>query len=401
MPKPFKAVKVSDHVYWVGAVDWGIRDFHGYSTERGSTYNAYLIMADRITLVDTVKAPFVDELLTRISSVTDPSNIEYVVSNHAEMDHSGSLPAVIQAVQPKRVFASVMGVKVLGEHFRLGREIEPLKDGDKLSLGNLELTAIETRMLHWPDSMFTYLAGDGVLFSSDAFGMYLASTGRFDDEVVDWEYQAAKYFANILMPYAPLVVKLLEKVGRLGLDFKVIAPDHGPIWRRDPQTIVGMWGRWAAQKPGNKAIVTYGTMWQSTAAMAKAIAEGLAAGGVDARLLPVDATHRSDIVTELLGAGALLVGSPTLNNNMLPKVADVMTYLRGLKPRNLMGTAFGSYGWSGEAVGQLKDILGEMKVEPVGDGLKVRHVPGDEALNQCRDLGIQVAEKLKEVVGHG
>lgn len=399
MRQPFRAVKVSDHVYWVGAIDWGIRDFHGYSTERGSTYNAYLVMADKPTLVDTVKAPFVDELLARVSSVIDPARIEYVVSNHSEMDHSGALPQVIQAVRPKKVFASTVGAKVLAEHLDLGLEVEPVKDGERINLGNMDLLTIETRMLHWPDSMFTHLAADRLLFSSDAFGMHLASTERFVDEVAGWRHQAAKYFANILLPYAALVPKHLEKVQKAGLDIGTIAPDHGPIWRRDPGEIISLYSRWAEQKPTTKAVVFYGTMWQSTTAMARAIVEGLVAGGASAKLFPMDSSHRSDVVTELLEAGALLVGSPTLNNNMLPSVADVMTYLKGLKPKNLIGTAFGSYGWSGEAVGQLKEILAEMKVEPVGEGIKVKHVPGAEALERCYDLGLQVAEKLKEVAG--
>ena len=400
MDQPFRAVRVSDHVYWVGAVDWGIRDFHGYSTERGSTYNAYLVLADKPALIDTVKAPFVDELLARVSSVIDPTRIEYIVSNHSEMDHSGALPRVIEAVRPKRIYASAVGAKVLAEHFDLGREVEPVRDGERISLGDLDLVAMEARMLHWPDSMFTYLAADRVLFSSDAFGMHLASTERFVDEVIDWRRQAAKYFANILLPYASLVPKQLEKVRRAGLDIAVIAPDHGPIWRRDPGEIIALYERWARRTPTAKAVVFYGTMWQSTAAMARAIVEGLVAGGAGAMLFPMDSSHRSDVVTELLDAGALLVGSPTLNNNILPSVADVMTYLRGLKPKNLIGAAFGSYGWSGEAVGQLRDVLAEMKVELIGEGIKVKHVPNAEALERCHDLGLQVAEKLKEVAGH-
>ncbi len=397
MRRPFKAVKVSEHVHWVGAIDWGLRDFHGYSTERGSTYNAYLVLADKPTLIDTVKAPFADELLARVASVIDPASIEYIVSNHAEMDHSGSLPRVIEAVRPKKVFASTVGARVLAEHLDLGLEVQPVKDGERISLGNMELQALEARMLHWPDSMFTHLAADRVLFSSDTFGMHLASTERFVDELTGWRYQAAKYFANILLPYAALVPKQLAKLEPAGLGIDIIAPDHGPVWRHDRHEILGLYAAWAEQKPTMKAVVFYGTMWQSTAAMARAIVEGLVAGGATAKLFPMDSSHRSDIVTELLDAGALLVGSPTLNNNMLPSVADVMTYLKGLKPKNLVGTAFGSYGWSGEAVGQLRDILAEMKVEPAGEGIKVKHVPGQEDLERCFNLGLQVAEKLKEV----
>lgn len=395
----FKAARVTDHVYWVGAIDWSIRDFHGYLTSRGSTYNAYLILADKITLIDTVKAPFKEEMLSRIASVIDPGDITYIISNHSEMDHSGCLPEVIQAVKPEKVFASVMGANALAEHFHLDREIVAVKDGESISLGNMNLSFVETRMLHWPDSMFTYLAEDGVLFSQDAFSMHLASSERFDDEISDdiLDYEAAKYFANILLPLSTPVSKLLEKIGGLDITMRIVATDHGPIWRKDVNRIVELYSRWAAQKPTKKAVVAYDTMWQSTAMMARAIGEGLKAGGADAKLMPLRACHRSDVATEILDAGALLVGSPTLNNNLFPTVADALTYLKGLKPRNLIGAAFGSYGWSGEAVGQVEDVLRGMKVDLIGESIKVKYVPDDEALAQCYSQGMLVAEKLREL----
>ncbi|UCG14055.1 MAG: FprA family A-type flavoprotein [Deltaproteobacteria bacterium] len=403
MSGPYKAVKVTDNVYWVGAIDWGIRDFHGYLTERGTTYNAFLVMADKITLIDTVKPPFRQELLGRIASVVDPKAISYVVSNHAEMDHSGSLLEVIDLVQPEKVFASSMGSRALKDHFHLDRDIVAVKDGESLSLGNLSLTFLETRMLHWPDNMFSYLAEERLLFSQDAFGMHLATSERFADEVdvSVLEYEGAKYFANILLPMSPLVTKLLEKVGNLGIQIDIIACDHGPIWRKDLDRIIGWYGSWARQQPTMKAVVAFDTMWFSTAKMAEAIAEGLLAGGAQPKLMPLKSNHRSNIATEILDAGALLVGSPTLNNNMYPTVADLLTYLRGLKPQNLVATAFGSYGWSGEAVGQIRKALEAMKVEVVDDGLRVKFVPGDDALTQCFELGRQVAEKTKELCGRG
>jgi flavorubredoxin len=395
----FKAARVTDHVYWVGAIDWAIRDFHGYLTSRGSTYNAYLILADKITLVDTVKRPFREEMLSRIASVIDPGDITYIISNHSEMDHSGCLPEVIQAVKPEKVFASVMGANALAEHFHLDREIVAVKDGESINLGNMNVSFVETRMLHWPDSMFTYLAEDGVLFSQDAFSMHLASSERFDDEISDdiLDYEAARYFANILLPLSSAVVKCLEKMRSLDITMRIVATDHGPIWRKDVNRIVELYSRWAAQKPTKKAVVAYDTMWQSTAMMARAIGEGLKAGGADAKLMPLRACHRSDVATEILDAGALLVGTPTLNNNLFPTVADALTYLKGLKPRNLIGAAFGSYGWSGEAVGQVEDVLRGMKVELVGESIKAKYVPDDEALARCYSQGMLVAEKLREL----
>ncbi len=397
----FKAVKVTDSVYWVGAVDWGVRDFHGYATQRGTTYNAYLVLADKIALVDTVKAPFTGELLSRVASVVDPQRIDYIVSNHAEMDHSGGLPEVAAAVKPEKILASTMGVKALSEHFRLEAEVAPVKDGEALGLGNATLAFVEARMLHWPDSMATYLTDQRLLLSNDAFGMHLASSQRFADEVHQSivEYEAAKYYANILMPLSPLVTRLLDKVSGLGIEIDVIAPSHGPIWREDPGRVVGWYARWAAQEPANKAVIAYDTMWQSTAMMAQAIGDGLAAAGADVKVMPLRASTRSDVITELLDAGALIVGSPTLNNGLFPTVADLLTYAKGLKPLNLIGAAFGSYGWSGEAVEQIERVLTEMGVELAADGLKVKYVPGDDALGQCSALGSQIGERLAERTG--
>jgi flavorubredoxin len=384
----YEAKKLSDHVYWVGANDWALRDFHGYLTGRGTTYNAYLILADKITLIDTVETAFKEEMLSRIASVIEPREICYVISQHAEMDHSGSLPEFIETIKPEKVIASAAGVKALSEHFHWNREVVAVKDGDNLSLGNLNLSFTETRMLHWPESMFTYLIEDAILFSQDAFGMHLASSERFADELPDEivEYEGAKYFANILLPYSALVIKLLEKLGQAKLSPTIIAPAHGPIWRRDLQKILLLYSKWASQKPTRKAVVVYDTMWQSTALMARAIGEGLITGGASAKLMPIGPCHRSDVATELLDAGAFLVGTPVLNGNMLPTIADVLTYLKGLKPRNLIGAAFGSYGWSGEAIEEAKEILAAMKVELIGDALKVKYVPDAAALAQCHSL---------------
>ena len=397
----FKAIQVSDHVYWVGAIDWTIRDFHGYQTKRGSTYNAYLILADKITLMDTVRAPFREEMMSRIASVINPKDISYIISNHSEMDHSGCLPDVIQAVQPEKVFASVMGCKALKEIFHLDQEITPLKDGGSLSLGNRSLSFMETRMLHWPDSMFSYLVDEQVLFSQDAFGMHLAGSERFDDEVdpAILLYEAATYYANILMPYSPFVSKLLERVAAAGLTVKVIAPDHGPIWRKDLPGILDRYAKWAIRKPTLKAVVVYGTMWHSTEKMALAIAEGLLSNRIQVKMMSMAECHRSDVVYEILDAGALLVGSSTLNNHMLPQIADILTYLKGLKPQNLMGTAFGSYGWSGEATRQIQDMLAEFKVAPVGEPIRVKNVPDPHVLAQCFELGKLTAKKLHDLVG--
>lgn len=396
MNTSLQAVPIADNVYWVGAIDWTIRDFHGYLTSRGTTYNAYLVMADEITLIDSVKRPFVPEMLSRIASVVEPSKISTVISNHAEMDHSGGLPETLAVVQPKQFFASKLGVKTLSKQLDLPQEITPVADGQTLSLGNMTLQFMETRMLHWPDSMFSYLPERELLFSQDAFGMHLATSERFDDEVDDWllDYEAAKYYANILTPFSPLVTKLLAKVGEVKLPLSMIAPDHGPVWRKDLGRIVGLYDHWAQMKPTRKAVIVYDTMWQSTTKMAQAYGEGLAAGGAYVRQFPLSASHRSDVATELLEAGALIVGTPTINNNMYPTVADCLTYLRGLNRPNLIGGVFGSYGWSGEATRQVAQILEDMHVEAVVEPIKVQYVPNQDELQQCHEAGRTVAEAL-------
>jgi len=400
MSNVYSAVKVSDHVYWVGAIDWTIRDFHGYTTPHGSTYNAYLVIADEITLIDTVKAPFMDEMLSRIKSIVDPVKIKYIISNHSEMDHSGCLLQVIDLIKPKKVFASAIGAKTLKELFHDELKITPVKDGETLSLGNMELTFMETRMIHWPDSMFTYLAKDQLLFSQDAFGMHWATQERFADELpaATLEFESATYYANIVLPYSPIVLKTLDKIIATGWEIKILAPDHGPIWRKNISWIIELYKKWALQKPTAKAVVVYGTMWHSTEKMARAISEAIAAAGIKVKLLSMNETHRSEVAYEVLDAGALIVGSPTLNNNILPQMADVMTYLKGLKPANLIGAAFGSYGWSGESVKDLEGLLKEMKVEIAAEAISVKNVPSSVVLEKCAEWGRTIAAELKRKI---
>jgi len=392
-----KAIKISENVYWVGAIDWGIRDFHGYATSRGTTYNAFLVMADKIALIDTVKRPFMDEMLARIASVVAPEDIDFIVSNHAEMDHSGSLSEIAALIKPAKIYASAMGAKALHDHFGDKIQVEPVADGSELSLGNMKLKFVETRMLHWPDSMFSFLEGDDVLFSQDAFGMHLASSERFADEVPleILKSETAKYFANILLPYSNFVEKLIARWPSLGIKPKIIAPDHGPLWRDGKFEVIDWYAKFAAQKPASKVIVTYDTMWRSTEAMAASIAAGISDSGVSVKVMPLSVAHRSDVATELLDAAALVVGSPTLNGTIFPTVADLLFYLKGLRRKSLIGMSFGSFGWGGEAVGVVDGLLKDMKVELVRDGLKVKYVPRAEDLAACYQAGLDIAAKVR------
>ena len=391
-------VEVKKGIYCVGAVDWNIREFHGYSTMKGSTYNAYLVMDEKITLFDTVKKPFVNDLICNISRIVDPKKIDYLVVNHVEMDHSGAAPEIIDLIQPEKVICSAMGKKTLIEHFhREDWPFEVVETGKTISLGSRTVQFIETRMLHWPDSMFSYLKEDRLLISSDAFGQHWATSQRFDDEV-DMEellYHAAKYYANILLLYSPLVQKLLANVQKMGLEIDMIAPDHGLIWRSHPGKIIEAYDTWSRQQAKDKAVIVYDTMWHATEQMANAIADGLAQEGIEVKLFDLKLNHRSDVITEILDAKAVIVGSSTLNNGMLPLVADMLCYMKGLRPADKIGFAFGSYGWSGEAVKLITEMLEEMKIKVVDDGIRVKFTPTHDDFKKCAELGRKVGQEIK------
>jgi len=392
-------IEVLKDIYWVGAVDWNIRDFHGYSVDKGSSYNAFLAIDDKVTLFDTVKKGFKNDLIGNIRQIIDPAEIDYLIVNHVEMDHSGLIAEIADLVQPEKIICSEMGKKNLLAHFHQQEwPYEAVKTGDTISLGKRSVQFIETRMLHWPDSMFSYIPEDRLLISSDAFGQHLASSERFDDEV-DLSMllgHAAKYYANIILPYSALVQKLLAQVREIGLKIDMIAPDHGLIWRKNPQKILEHYDMWSQQKSKVKALVIYDTMWHSTEMMAKAIVEGLVEQGVSVQLFDLSSTHRSDIITEVLDAGALIIGSSTLNNGMLPHMADLLHYMKGLRPAKKIGAAFGSYGWSGEAVKLITTAMEEMKFEILDPGIKVQYVPQDDDLKKCADLGRKIARTLKK-----
>lgn len=397
MSDGFSAVKVAENVWWVGAIDWNLREFHGYRTPRGSTYNAFLVIDEKITLIDTVKAEFFSEMRGRIASVIDPSRIDYIVSNHAEMDHSGSLPRAIEEFSPEQVFCSVMGEKALRAHFGAALALTAVKTGDSVKIGRNELHFLETRMLHWPDSMTSYLTAEKILFSQDAFGMHLAGSERFAaayEDALLYE-EAKKYFANILLLQAPKVAELLEALPGVLPEIAMIAPDHGPIWRGDQHKILAWYGEFSAQKPEKRAVVVYDTMWHSTEKMANAIADGLIASGVPTEVVSIHAEERSAIMTSVLGAGLLAVGAPTINNNVYPSLADLLTYMRGLRPGIALGAAFGSFGWSGEGAKQVAEYLTQMKIEQPEPVLAFKYVPDEAALAQCREYGARLAAHLK------
>ncbi len=392
-----KPVEIAKGIYDVGVNDWNIRDFHGYSTYMGTSYNSFLIVDEKIALIDTVKKEFADQLLDNISQIADPKKIDYMISNHTEMDHSGGLPRVMHRIgEDKPLLCSKMGEKNLSRHFPQKWNYHPLKNGEELSLGSRTLTFIETRMLHWPDSMFTYLKEDKILFSSDAFGQHYAGHEKFDDVIGDAIMpHAKKYFANILLLYSPLILKLVEKIMEMGLEFDMICPDHGILWRKDPGKIINAYVEWSRQEhTGKKAVIIYDTMWHSTETMAHAIASGLTEEGVSVRPMKLREWHRSDIMTEVMDAKAVIIGSPTLNNGLFPTVSDFLTYMKGLKPLNKIGAAFGSYGWSGESVRLIGNELEAMKFEMADSALKIQYVPDKAGVEKCTELGKTIGKMI-------
>ena len=389
------AVELAGGVYWVGAIDWNVRNFHGYSTHLGTTYNAYLVVDDKIALIDTVKAPFYEEMLRRVKEILDPRDIDYVISNHVEMDHSGSLPMMMkEAAKAELITVERFGESGLKDTFHADWECTPVKKGDEISLGRRKLVFIPTPMLHWPDSMATYLAGENLLFSMDAFGQHIATSQRFDEELgLDVIMpEAAKYYANILMPFGDLILKALDSLSEFKIE--MIAPSHGVIWRSHVSEIVDAYAAWGRGDTRKKVVVIYDTMWGSTERMAQALVEGITGAGAEVKLFNLSKTDRSDVIKDVQDARALLIGSSTLNNGMFPTVADFLCYLKGLKPKGKVGAAFGSHGWAGGAVKQIEEELAKAGVEVIKSDLAVKFVPDEDAIKKCIDFARNVANRL-------
>ncbi len=389
-------VALKKDIYWVGAIDWNIRSFHGYTTPRGSTYNAYLIVDEKVALIDTVKAPFFEEMVERIQEIIPPDKIDYLITNHLELDHSGSLPKIKELAKNATMIASERCKGGLARYFKKEWPLHTVKTGDTLDLGKRKVTFVEVPMVHWPDSMVTYSPSDKILFSNDAFGQHLATSKRFDDEV-GWEIiypEAATYYANIVMHLSGPILKALDQAKELAVD--MIAPSHGVIWRTNIEKIVKSYYSWVKFEAKEKALIIYDTMWGSTEKMAKAMGEGIAEEGVEVRVMNITQTGRTEIMREVLDAKAVLIGSPTINNGMFPTVADFLCYCKGLRPQKKIGVAFGSYGWAG---GATKAIIEELKatgIEVVEPEVKYPYLPEREELEQCKALGKRIAAQIKK-----
>jgi anaerobic nitric oxide reductase flavorubredoxin len=388
---------LAEGINWVGVVDWNLRDFHGYTTRRGATYNAYLISDEKTALVDTVKHTFSSELLRKICEIADPEKIDYIIINHLEKDHSSSLPIIAKYAKNATVIASPRGKEAIIEHYGADFCIETVKTGDELKLGKRRLRFIEAPMLHWPDSMFTYVVEDKILMPNDAFGQHFATSERFDDEVDEHVLmeEAKTYYSNILMPLAPLIMRKLQEVTQMGIPIEMIAPSHGLIWRSNPSKIIKAYLDWSSGASVNKVVIVYDTMWGSTDMMARTITEGVASQGVDVKLMKLRAANTADIITEILEAKAVVVGSPTLHNGIFPTLGGFLTHITGLKPKGKLWGFFGSYGWGGGAVRGMKEIAQKAGFEIYEPSIEVRFVPDQEDLKKCFEFGQQIAAKIK------
>lgn len=386
-------VEITSAVQWVGKVDWELRRFHGeeYSTHRGSSYNSYLVQDEKVALVDTVWMPFAEEFVAKLASRVDLKAIDYIIANHAEIDHSGALPELMRHIPDTPVYCTANGVKSLRGHYHEDWNFRVVKTGDTLNLGSKDLIFIEAPMLHWPDSMMTYLTGDAILFSNDAFGQHIASEHLFNDLVVQSELydEAIKYYANILTPFSPLVTKKINEVLALNLPVEAICPSHGVIWRDNPLQIAEKYLEWAADYQEDQITVMYDTMWDGTRKLAEAIAEGVKESNprTTIKLCNVARSDINDVITEVFKSKAILLGSPTINKGFLASMGALLEMMKGLKFKNKKAAAFGCYGWSGESVTLLSERLGDAGFTVGGEGLKTLWEPGPDELAQARDFG--------------
>ncbi|QGU94090.1 MBL fold metallo-hydrolase [Clostridium bovifaecis] len=390
--------KLADNVYWVGGTDWIVRNFHGYelSTHRGTTYNSYLIKDKQTVLIDTVWEPLTDMFLEHLNEVIDPGEIDYVVLNHAEPDHSGALPAILEYCPNATVIVSKTGLETTKKHYHKDWNFKVVNTGDKINIGENDLIFIEAKMLHWPDSMFTYLTGKNILFSNDAFGQHFASSDIFDDTVDEAEvYQEAiKYYANILTPFSKFVTKKIDELKKLNLPIDMIAPAHGIIWRKSPMDIVEKYYEWSKGDSEKNVVILYNSLWGATHKMADFIAHGIGSAGISYKIYNSATSDRNDVITEIFKSKGIILGSSTVNNGILPSLAPFIEDLMGLKFINKVGTSFGSYGWSGESPKLLSDYLEKAKIKVLQDGLKIKYNPTDEELQVCFNFGKDFGKKL-------
>lgn len=398
-----KAVEIKPDIYWVGAIDWAIRDFHGYITQNGTTYNNYLIKDRDITLIDTVKHDFSHITIDNIKDIVDPAKITNVVINHIEPDHVSSIGSIMELCPNATIYISERGKKGLDRYFDTSPwQFKIVKNGEALSTGRYTLIFLETPMLHWPDSMVTYVKEARLLISQDAFGQHIATASRFDDEFINCASQfeledaVVDYYANILMPFGQLIKNKIAEIVKLGIEIDMIAPDHGVIWRKDPGRIIQTYLDLASGRCGLSVVVIYDTMWHSTEQMTVPIMQGIKDGGIDCKVIKLRATPMSVAIKDFWKARGCLIGTPTINNVMFPSVAEFLYHLGGLRPKNRVVGAFGSFGWGGGAVKEAYEMFKKMGLEIFEPGMQLQYKPTREDKDKCYNFGREFAKKVKE-----
>lgn len=392
--------KITDKVTWVGKVDWGLKRFHGdeYSTHKGSSYNSYLIRDKKTVLIDTVWQPYDKEFVSRLKEEIDLKEIDYIIANHNEIDHSGALPELMREIPGTPIYCTKNGAKIIKGHYHEDWNFVEVKTGDTLDIGENKLIFVEAPMLHWPDTMFTYLTGENILFSNDGFGQHFATELLYNDKVDQGELyeQAIKYYANILNPFSTFVKKKINEILSLNLPLSMICPSHGVIWRENPAQIVEQYLKWADSYQEDQITFIYDTMWNSTRKMAEAIAEGIheVSPSTVIKLMNSAKYDKNDIITEVFRSKAILVGSPTINNGYLFSIGGIVEMIKGLKFKGKSAAAFGSYGWSGEVVKQLTKALEESGFKIVDNGHRSLWIPDEKELDVCREYGRQFVKSL-------
>ena len=394
--------RVTDKVTWVGKIDWELKKFHGdeLSTMEGSSYNSYLIRDKKTVLLDTVWGPYDTEFVNRLKEEIDLKEIDYIVMNHNESDHSGTLPALMREIPNTPIYCTKKGESILRGLYHQDWNYVNVKTGDELEIGDSKLVFVEASMLHWPDTMMTYMTGDNILFSNDVFGQHYASEMLYDDmdDISKLLHEAEKYYTNIITPFSTFVTKKLAEVQGMNLKIDLVAPSHGIIWRENIGLIMDLYAKWANNYQEDQITLIYDTMWQSTRKMAEAIAEGIqqASPNTTIKILNAVKNDKNDILVEVFKSKAILVGSPTINNGFSYAIAGILEMIKGLKFKNKKAASFGSYGWSGEAAKLIKEFLEESKFAIVNDGIRVNWAPDQETIEQLREYGRKFVEEIAE-----
>lgn len=391
-------IKIKGNVYWVGVKDWEIKRFHGeeYSTHRGSTYNSYLIRDEKTVLVDTVWTPFHKGFVEDLERDVGLDNISAIVINHTEQDHAGSLAYLMEKIPQTPIYCTKNGAMMIKKHFHKDWNLNVVKTGDSLDTGENRLVFVEMPMLHWPDSMATYVSGSNVLLSNDAFGQHYASPYLFNDQVDQGELfqEAMKYYANILTPFSRLVKAKIKEILGMNLAIEMIAPSHGIIWRENPLQIVQKYDQWASDYNEGTVAVLYDTMWGATKKMALSIAKGLENRGAGVKVYNIGKADKNDLITEVFRARGVIIGSSTINKGILSSTVALLEMIKGLQFKNKIAAAFGSYGWSGESVKIIEDELKEAGLEIVLESIKMQYDPTPEDLKECEAFGEKFAARL-------